>query len=83
MLTTDAHTAALNWATRALSEELPDEEIGTLATRAEILTAIAAAEGIPIGVLLEWIHTRVAGKSWSSDEWRSFSAKCRSKSVSG
>ena len=76
MITTDAHTAALNWASRALGEELPEEESSSIATRAEMLCAIAAAEGVPIEVLIQWIHTRVAGKIWSDEEWRRFSAKC-------
>ena len=46
MMTTDAHLAALDWTRRALSEELPDEEASSIATRAEMLTAIAAAEGV-------------------------------------
>jgi hypothetical protein len=75
MITTDAHTAALNWASRALSEELPEERASSLARQAEILTAIAAAEGVPIEVLIQWIHTRVPDKRWSADEWRGFSAK--------
>jgi hypothetical protein len=40
-----------------------------------MLTAIAAAEGVPIEVLIQWIHTRVPGKLWSGEEWRRFSAK--------
>ncbi len=72
---TDAHAAANDWATRALREELPEKEAGSIATRAEMLTAIAAAEGVPIEVLIEWIHTRVPGKEWSGREWRRFSAK--------
>ena len=75
MLTTDAHTAALNWASRALSEELPKEDASSITTRAETLTAIAAAEGVPIEVLIQWIHTRAPGKLWSDDEWRRFLAK--------
>lgn len=75
MITTEAHTAALNWTSRALSEELPDEEASSITTRAEMLTAIAAAEGVPIEVLIQWIHTRVPGKIWSGDEWRRFSAQ--------
>ena len=57
------------------TEELPDEEASSIATRAEMLTAIAAAEGVPIEVLIQWIHTRVPGKIWSGEEWRRFSAK--------
>ena len=75
MITTDAHIAALDWTRRVLSEELPDEEAGSIAARAEMLTAIAAAEGVPIEVLIQWIHTRVPGKIWSGEEWRRFSAK--------
>ena len=75
MITTDAHKAALDWASRALSEELPAEDIDSIAMRAEMLTAIAAAEGVPIEVLIQWIHTRIPGKQWSGDEWRRFSAK--------
>jgi hypothetical protein len=75
MLVTDAHTAALNWATRTLTDELPDEDPSSIADRADMLTAIVAAEGIPIEVLIEWIHTRVPGKEWSGEEWRRFSAK--------
>jgi hypothetical protein len=75
MITTDAHLAALDWTGRALSEELPNEEASSIATRAEMLTAIAAAEGVPIEVLIQWIHTRVPGKIWSGEEWRRFSAK--------
>lgn len=41
------HTAAIEWAIRALRKELPDKEASSIATRAEMLTAIAAAEGIP------------------------------------
>jgi hypothetical protein len=77
MITTDAHTAALSWVRLALSEELPDEDAGSVAARAEVLTAIAAAEGVPIEVLIQWIHTRVPEKTWSADEWRGFSAKYR------
>jgi hypothetical protein len=40
-----------------------------------MLTAIAAAEGVPIEVLIQWIHTRVPGKIWSGEEWRRVSAK--------
>ena len=72
---TDAHAAALNWASRALGEELPDEDASSIITRAEMLTAIAAAEGVPIEVLIQWIHARVPGKLWSGDEWRRFLAK--------
>jgi hypothetical protein len=72
---TDAHAAALEWASRALQEELPEERASEIARQAEILCAIAAAEGVPIEVLIEWIHTRVPGKSWSGEEWRRFSAK--------
>jgi hypothetical protein len=72
---TDAHAAAIDWASRALSDELPDKEASSIATRAEMLCAIAAAEGIPIEVLIQWIHTRAPGKSWSGEEWRRFSAK--------
>ena len=75
MITTDAHTAALDWTTRALREELPAEDASSIASRAETLTAIAAAEGIPIDVLIQWIHTRIKGKEWSAAEWRRFSAK--------
>jgi hypothetical protein len=75
---TDAHAAALDWVGRALSNEQPDEEASSIATRAAMLTAIAAAEGVPIEVLIQWIHTRIAGKTWSGDEWRRFSAKYRS-----
>ena len=75
MITTDVHTAALDWTSRALSEELPNEEPASIVTRAEMLTAIAAAEGVPIKVLIQWIHTRVPGKMWSGDEWRRYSAK--------
>jgi hypothetical protein len=75
MITTDAHIAALDWTRRALDEELPDEEASSIAPRAEMLTAIAAAEGVPIEVLIQWIHTRVPGKIWSGEEWRRFSAK--------
>jgi hypothetical protein len=50
---TDAHVAAIDWASRALSEELPDKEASSIATRAEMLTAIAAAEGVPIEVLIQ------------------------------
>jgi hypothetical protein len=57
------------------TEELPDEEASSIATRAEMLTAIAAAEGVPIEVLIQWIHTRVPGKIWSGEEWRSVSGK--------
>ena len=35
-----------------LTDELPDEEGSSIATGAEMLTAIAAAEGVPIGVLI-------------------------------
>ena len=75
MITTDAHLAALDRTRRALSEELPNEEASSIATRAEMLTAIAAAEGVPIEVLIQWIHTRVPGEIWSGEEWRSVSAK--------
>ncbi len=75
MITTDAHAAALDWAGRALREELPEKEADSIGTRAEMLCAIAAAEGVPIEVLIEWIHTRIPGKSWSGEEWRKFSAK--------
>jgi hypothetical protein len=57
------------------TEELPDEEASSIATRAEMLAAIAAAEGVPIEVLIQCIHTRVPGKIWSGEEWRRFSAK--------
>ena len=57
------------------TEELPDEEANSIARLAEMLTAIAAAEGVPIEVLIQWIHTRVAGKIWSGEEWRRVSAK--------
>jgi hypothetical protein len=72
---TDAHAAAIDWASRALRDELPAEEASSIATRAEMLCAIAAAEGIPIEVLIQWIHTRAPGKSWSDEEWRRFSAQ--------
>jgi hypothetical protein len=75
MITTDAHSAALDWTRQALGEELPDEEASSIATRAEMLTAIAAAEGVPIEALIQWVHTRVPGKIWSGEEWRRFSAK--------
>ena len=75
MIVTNAHTAALNWATRALSDELPDKDPSRIADRADMLTAIAAAQGIPIEVLIEWIHTRVPGKEWSGEEWRRFAAE--------
>lgn len=74
MLLTDAHIAALDWAKRALSDELPDEDPASIADRADTLTAIAAAQGVRIEVLIEWIHTRVPGKEWSAAEWRGFTA---------
>ena len=65
MITTDAHIAALDWTRRALSEELPDEEANSIARLAEMLTAIAAAEGVPIEVFFQWIpHAR----SWQDME---------------
>jgi hypothetical protein len=83
VITTEAHAAALNWTRRALSEEPPDEEPRSIAMRAEMLTAIAAAEGVPIEVLIRWIHTHIPGKSWSGDEWRRFSAQYHSGQHTG
>lgn len=74
MITTDAQAAAQDWISRALSQELPDKAATRIARLAEILTALAATEGVPIEVLIYWIHTRAPGKSWSGDEWRRFLA---------
>jgi hypothetical protein len=58
-------SAALDWTGRVLGEEPPDEEASSIATRAEMLTGIAAAEGVPIEVFFQWIpHAR----SWQDME---------------
>ena len=71
---TDAHAAAIAWVAKALAEELPDLNEEAITKRAQDLTAIAAAEGTPIELLIEWIHTPSPGKRWSPGEWRRWSA---------
>jgi hypothetical protein len=67
-----ARDASLDWAQRALLEELHGDP-GDITARAENMVAIAEHHQVPIEELIRWIHERCAGKSWSAAEWRRYS----------
>jgi hypothetical protein len=66
---------ALQRVTRALLDELSQQDPEMLGTRAESLVAIAEHYDVPFETLLAWAHTRVPGKQWSGAEWRRFCEK--------
>jgi hypothetical protein len=61
--------------TRALLDELPQQDQETLAARAEGLVAIAEHHDVPFEILLAWAHAHAPGKQWSGIEWRRFCEK--------
>jgi hypothetical protein len=67
----NARHASVDWARRALLEELPDKR-STATAQAENLVAIAEHFGVPIEVLIRWIHTPALGKQWHAAEFRRF-----------
>jgi hypothetical protein len=64
------HEYALHRVTRALIEELPQQDQAPLAARAESLVAIAEHYGVPFENLLAWTHARAPEKQWSGAEFR-------------
>ena len=66
---------AIQRVTRALLDELPDQDRDTLAARAEGLLAIAEHFRIDFEDLLRWVHCHAPGKQWSGAEWRRWCEK--------
>lgn len=72
---TSPHETAVDWARRALAEELPGD--ASVDTRAENLVAIAERYAIPIEALIKWIHLRSPEKGWTAAEWTGWCDKYR------
>jgi hypothetical protein len=60
---------AIKRVTRALLDELPQQDPEALATRAEGLVAIAEDYDVPFENLLAWTYARAPGKEWSGQEF--------------
>ncbi len=78
---TSPRDAAVDWARRALADELREQP--DLTARAENLVAIAEHFDIPIEALIKWIHTPALGKRWTAAEWRRWCGKYRESAAAG
>ena len=63
------HAAALDWARRALAEQLRDDS-PQIATRTQNFVGIAEHYNVPIEELISWIYREAPGKQWTAAEWR-------------
>ena len=62
--------AALDWIRRALSDELPDDELETVPERADALHAICVGYGIRVEHLITWIHDAPSPDRLTAVAWK-------------